>query len=150
VDSDWSTFGGFTPVEWQSPFLRTDKTDLTLKSFLFTLRNPHNFPARKSALKAEVKDQAILCASPSGPCLAGIVVLNHCNVDNSIIGSRIWRILRQRNQPARGKLFTGSQTFKAKEIEVFSFSASPLEIIGPNRNLTQVAFDFDLTRSQAT
>jgi hypothetical protein len=33
--------------------------DASLKSFLFALKNPHNFPARKFALKAEQKDRAI-------------------------------------------------------------------------------------------
>jgi hypothetical protein len=32
------------------------KADPSLKSFLFPLKNPHNSPARKTALKAEGKD----------------------------------------------------------------------------------------------
>jgi hypothetical protein len=35
------------------------KADHSLKSFVFTLKNPHNFPVRKFALKAEKKDRAI-------------------------------------------------------------------------------------------
>jgi hypothetical protein len=49
-----SGFGGFTPVEWENDC--TFKADASLKSFLFTLKNSHNVPARRFALKAEKKD----------------------------------------------------------------------------------------------
>jgi hypothetical protein len=41
--------------------------DPSLKSFLFMLKNPHNFPVRKFALKAKEKDGAIFCDSSRGP-----------------------------------------------------------------------------------
>jgi hypothetical protein len=46
---------GFTHVEWDSTSY--GKVDPSLKSFLFTLKNTHNVPARRFALKAEEKDQ---------------------------------------------------------------------------------------------
>jgi hypothetical protein len=46
-------FRGFTPGEWVSS-LSGSKADLSLKSFVFTLKNPHNFPAKKCMLKPEV------------------------------------------------------------------------------------------------
>jgi hypothetical protein len=42
------------------------KSDDLLKSFLFLLKNPHNFPARRFALKAEKKHQAIACGGQCG------------------------------------------------------------------------------------
>jgi hypothetical protein len=57
-------FGGVTPVDWESsrkgkrkrdPDAPFAKLDASQKSFLFTLNNPHNIPARRFALK----DQAI-------------------------------------------------------------------------------------------
>jgi hypothetical protein len=48
-------------VEWESPF--TDRDDPGLKSFLFPLKNPHDSPPRKFALKTEKKDRAIECDS---------------------------------------------------------------------------------------
>jgi hypothetical protein len=69
-DTEGNIFGGFTPVEWESreyPNSYEYKADPSLKSFLFTLKNPHNVPARKLALTAESKDQAIGCDSSSGP-----------------------------------------------------------------------------------
>jgi hypothetical protein len=35
--------------------------------YIFTLKNPHNFLARRFALKAEKKDEAIYCNSSGGP-----------------------------------------------------------------------------------
>jgi hypothetical protein len=54
-------FGGFAPVKWESRVWNGNdgdgcncwKEDESLKSFLFTLNNPHNIPARKFALRAE-------------------------------------------------------------------------------------------------
>jgi predicted RNase H-like nuclease (RuvC/YqgF family) len=67
LDTGGNIFGGFTPVEWKP---RTEwpynKTDPSLKSFLFTLKNPHNIPARRFALKAERKDRVIYCHSGRG------------------------------------------------------------------------------------
>jgi hypothetical protein len=70
LDTNGNIFGGFTPVEWESrkPKSQYDsrncqKSDPSLTSFLFTLKNPHNVPARRFALKAEEKDHAIICNS---------------------------------------------------------------------------------------
>jgi hypothetical protein len=53
ADTDGNIFGGFTPVNWESG--NHSKGDNSLRSFLFTLRNPHGVPPRKFALKAEKK-----------------------------------------------------------------------------------------------
>jgi hypothetical protein len=55
-DTEGNIFGGFTPVQWESGThdkrasqrlwkSNCCKADPSLKSFLFTLKNPHNFPA---------------------------------------------------------------------------------------------------------
>jgi hypothetical protein len=65
---------GFTPVKWESRKKDSQaseelgrsncyKADPSLKSFVFTLKNPQNFPARKFALKAEKKEEAIFLIS---------------------------------------------------------------------------------------
>jgi hypothetical protein len=65
--TDGNIFGGFTSVNWES---RTKpphfKVDPSLKNFVLALKNPHNFPARKFALKAEKKDNAIFCDPERG------------------------------------------------------------------------------------
>jgi hypothetical protein len=51
LDTKGNIFGGFTPLEWElGPFVNAD---FSLKSFLFTLKNPHNIPARRFALNVE-------------------------------------------------------------------------------------------------
>jgi hypothetical protein len=56
LDRGGNIFGGFTPVAWESGKCHR-KADPTLKGFLFTLKNPHNLPARRFPLKAEQKDR---------------------------------------------------------------------------------------------
>jgi hypothetical protein len=63
LDTNGNIFGCFTPVEWELPHQGKLKADASLKSFLFTLKNPHNVPARRFALKAEKKNEAINCFS---------------------------------------------------------------------------------------
>jgi hypothetical protein len=44
LDTDGNIFGGFTPVEWD--FASNEKADPSLKSFVFILKYPHNFPVQ--------------------------------------------------------------------------------------------------------
>jgi hypothetical protein len=78
-DTAGNIFGGFTPVEWDSS--GGLKADPSLKSFLFTLKNPHNFPAKKLALKAEKKHRAINCDSSMRPDFWDIGVCDGCNAN---------------------------------------------------------------------
>jgi hypothetical protein len=77
LDTEGNIFGGFMPVEWESPSERKHNADPSLKSFLFTLKNPQDFPAMKSALKAEMKHEAIICDSWRGPHFCDIGVSNN-------------------------------------------------------------------------
>jgi hypothetical protein len=83
--------------------------DPTLKSFFFTLKNPHNFPARKFALKAEKKGQAIYC-DPVQVFVPFVPVMTVSKLVVAIV---------TRTTPAGDTLFTGSP---AKEIEVFEIA----------------------------
>jgi hypothetical protein len=47
LDTKGNIFGGFTPMRWNST--SGCLTDPGAKSFIFTLKNPHNFPARRFA-----------------------------------------------------------------------------------------------------
>jgi hypothetical protein len=66
LDTKGNIFGGFTPVEWESHTavsisdISNWKADDSLKSFVFTLKNPHNIPARRFVLKTESQRQAIM------------------------------------------------------------------------------------------
>jgi hypothetical protein len=120
LDTEGNIFGGFTPVKWESGTWHY-KADDSLKSFLFTLKNPHNIPARKFALNAENKLDAIYCNSESGPTFGrgiDIAVHDNCNENTK---SQTWLGVTYTNDTAldKGIVFTGSDKFQVKEIEVF-------------------------------
>jgi hypothetical protein len=97
------------------------KADLSLKSFLFTLKNPHNFQARKFALKAKEKDGAVCCDSSLGSWFCGIGVSDNCNANT---GSRTSLGGSYANDTTLDgtTIFTGSRNFAAKEVEVFEIT----------------------------
>jgi hypothetical protein len=82
LDTDGNIFGGFTPVVWESrdtsPY---NKADDSLKSFLFTMKNPHNVAARRFALKSQEKVTAIYCDSAGGPHFCDIALYDQCNMN---------------------------------------------------------------------
>jgi hypothetical protein len=122
LDKDGNIFGGFTPVEWESPGLK-EKADPSLKSFLFTLKNPHNVPARRFALKAEEKDKAINCFSLGGPEFCDIAVWPNCNENtNSTTSVFGWNYTNDTGLDGK-TFFTGSTNFQVMEIEVFQITA---------------------------
>jgi hypothetical protein len=125
LDTNGNIFGGFTPVEWESRISYCFKADDSLKSFVFTLKNPHDVPARRFALKVEQKQNAIYCHFGWSPCFGGgcdIAVSNHCN-------AHMHSYTRFGNSYANDTglndmiVFTGSQFFEVKEIEVFEITA---------------------------
>jgi hypothetical protein len=127
LDADENIFGGFTPVEWESREWQGDgrnclKADPSLTSFLFTLNNPHNVPARRFALKPEKKDEAIYCASGRGPYFHDIRVSDNCNT-NSDSGTYYFGNRYINDTRLDGSTFlTLSTYFQVKEIEVFEIT----------------------------
>jgi hypothetical protein len=115
-DGGGFVFGGFTTVGWGSEL--DDKSDDSLKSFLFTLKNPHNIPARKFGLKAEEKQKVIFCHSEWGPWFGGMGVSGNCNA-NTHSYTDLGGVYTNDTGLDRKTVFTGSKNFKVKEIEVF-------------------------------
>jgi hypothetical protein len=73
-DTRGNIFGGFTPLKWESrdgEVFQYIMADSSCINFLFTLKNPHNFPARKFALNADKQNGAIYCCSSFGPVFGG-------------------------------------------------------------------------------
>jgi hypothetical protein len=124
-DTNANVFGGFTPVKWSSDggFC----TDESLRSFLFTLKNPHNMTASRFQLKSSVKDKAILCADIWGPHFRDIAIADHGNENNENLaagfGYAYSNDLGLGGNPPQNTFLTGAKRFKVWEIEVF-------EIIG--------------------
>jgi hypothetical protein len=92
LDTKGHICGGFTPVEWESRQCNDEnnywKTDASLKCFIFTLKNPHNVPARRFSLKAQQQDRAIVCMAAKGPNFDEIYVCENCNAstDSGTLG----------------------------------------------------------------
>jgi hypothetical protein len=121
LDTKGNIFGGFTPVKWESLTCNYYKADDSQKSFLFTLKNPHNIPARRFAVKAEEKHRAIYCNSERGPYFGDIAVSDDCNGNT---GSFTYLGHAYTNDTGLDEwvVFTGSQYFRVKEIEVFEIT----------------------------
>jgi hypothetical protein len=119
LDINGNVFGGFTPVEWES---RTSapysKADPSRRSFVFTLKNPHNVPARKFALKAEQKDQAIVCDYEWGPGFFDFRVSNNCNA-NTASSACLGYSYTNDTRLDGNIFFAGLELFQVKDIEVF-------------------------------
>jgi hypothetical protein len=98
------------------------RADYSLKSFLFTLKNPHNIPARRFALNAEMKWRAIICDSEYGPWFGGMRVFDNCNTN-----TRSYTYLGDTYTNDTGLdgaiVFTGSENFQITEFEVFEIAA---------------------------
>jgi hypothetical protein len=125
LDTDRNIFGGFTPVEWESRTSNYFKADDSLKSFVFTLKNPHNIPARRFGLKADANHQAIDCNSEWGPCFGyspcDIAVSDNCNT-NTDSYTQLGICYANDTGLGYGVVLTGSWTFQVKEIEVFEIT----------------------------
>jgi hypothetical protein len=129
LDTQGNVFGGFTPVEWESRKPNSQshssslKADGSQKSFVFTLKNPHNVPARRFALKAEKKQSAIYCGSGWGPRFeGGIAASNNCNANTDSYTNYFGNFYTNDTGLARETFFTGSGHFRVKEIEVFEIT----------------------------
>jgi hypothetical protein len=132
LDTKGNIFGGFAPVEWEPPLWNERyadnennciKADESLKSFLFTLKNPHNVPARKFSLKAEKKHAAIWCGSDWGPRFyGGIGVSDNCNTKAKSY-TQLDGCYTNDTGLDNHTFFTGSDYFQVKEIEIFEITA---------------------------
>jgi uncharacterized coiled-coil protein SlyX len=78
-DTGGNIFGEFTPLEWDSSV--EHKANPSLTSFIFTLKNSHNFPATKFALITEKKDEAFFYRFSGSPNFCDICVRDHCNAN---------------------------------------------------------------------
>jgi hypothetical protein len=127
LDTNENVFGGFTPVKWKSlesdDFLDGGMKNLmrpggSFHSFLFTLRNPHNIPARRFVLKPDVW-MAVGWAWDYGPCYGrDISVFDKCNA-NSTSDTDLGDAYTNDTGLNGHTVFTGSKYFQVKEIEVF-------------------------------
>jgi hypothetical protein len=110
-------FGGYTPAAWSSQ--NGYVADASLKSFLFTLKNPHNLSPRVFPLQN--REKAIFAHESYGPTFAGnhdLCVPHQCN-SNTNSYSNLGAGYANDTGLAGNTVFTGAQQFTAKEVEVF-------------------------------
>jgi hypothetical protein len=119
LDTKKNVFGAFTPLEWESGSYSYWKSDDILKSFVFTVKNPHKIRAKKFAMKADQKQYAIYCDSSCGPSFGDSdIAIPGQGSANTCFGNTY-----ANDTGLDGKtLFAGSADFKVKEIEVFEIT----------------------------
>jgi hypothetical protein len=116
-------FGGYAHCEWPD---KGWSGDPSLKSFLFTLRNPHNIPDRRFALRSEYQENVLHVHADSRVMLwmgasGGIGIWNYCNTNSQSHNSGFTDSGSFANDSGcDGKtLFTGSETYLVQELEIF-------------------------------
>jgi hypothetical protein len=120
ADTGGNIFGGFTPVEWESRPRTFTKADPSMRSFVFTLKNPHDVPPRRFALKLAEISNAINCVVTYGPIFfGGIVVADKSNANSSSYTSCFGLCYTNDTDVPSETFFTNSPRFTVDEIEVF-------------------------------
>jgi hypothetical protein len=125
LDTGGNVFGGFTPLQWESDKRGKCKRDDSLRSFIFTLKNPHNTSARKFPLKLDQKQSAIFCGDSSeGPTFGDgdISVSNNCNSNTDSHTSFFNNVYTNDTGLDSETFFTGSRNFTVRDIEVFEIT----------------------------
>jgi archaellum component FlaC len=125
-DTAENVFGSITPVKWESRSIGSEKGDGSLRSFLFTLMNPHGVPARKFPLTIGKKQCTIFCYCRIRPRFGdGDIRVS----DNSNANADSWTHFGTRyhngaytNDTSVKDFFTGAVNFTVNEIEVFEIA----------------------------
>jgi hypothetical protein len=113
-------FGGYTPVAWSSR--NGIASDPSLTSFIFTIKNPHNLPAR--VFKQRQAREAIYDYDTHGPAFAGncdLSVRDHCDHAGSCFSALGTGYINDTGI-AGAEVLTGAKMFAVKEIEVFELA----------------------------
>jgi hypothetical protein len=110
-------FGGYTPLTWSSR--NAWVPDPSQKSFIFTLKNPHNVAAR--IFKQKQADNAIYDYGSYGPTFGNghdLYVCDQCQNSASSY-SNLGSIYVNDTGIDAQQVLTGSYNFTVEEIEVF-------------------------------
>jgi hypothetical protein len=130
-DGNGFIFGGYTPLEWETR-QHNGKWDLENNcykgddsgtSFIFTVTNPHNLPARKFALKPNDRRWAIYCCRMRGPAFGRdreCEVFITSNADGRTAG--FGHAYNNDSGIPGPVLLTGNETFVVNEVEVFQIT----------------------------
>jgi hypothetical protein len=138
ADTAGNIFGGFTAAAWDSGDWKSRDTmfraDRSGKNFLFTIANPHDFPARKFSLKADQTNCAIGCDSSCGPNFCDIGVSGDCNANARSFAGSFGRSYANWTGVSGKTFFAGSSHFIVRDIEVFAIVAGGDESVLSDRS----------------
>jgi hypothetical protein len=124
LDTGGFIFGGFTPLTWES-WQGQYKRDDSTKSFIFTLKNPHNTPAKTFSMKQGQMGYSMYAYPEYGPTFGGgydIYVCNNCNASSSSYTTYFGHTYNNDTGLNGTTFFTGSPNFTVREIEVFELT----------------------------
>jgi hypothetical protein len=118
-------FGGYAHCKWPE----SDDTwsgDPSQKSFLFTLKNPHNSPPRRFAMESTRKDHVLACSSAYLVWIGSVGAIGlmpDCNAYSTSHnrGFGPGRTFVNDSGHEGNTFFTGSETYTVKEVEIFEF-----------------------------
>jgi hypothetical protein len=111
-----NVFGGFTLVAWAS--MGGWAEDGSLRSFVFTLVDPHGMPPRKFQLIPSEQKRAIDCSRTVGPTFSSdVTVPGSCDRRSS---TELGRSSANDTGPSGTLVFTGSPDFDVNKVEVFA------------------------------
>ena len=142
-------FGGYTSISWDSTKwngkngkennARRDGKGL---EFIFTLKNPYDIPPSKFNIKKNWLDHSICCDINLGPIFGcnDIRIENNCNINSNSFKYYDFTPGEYCFDDTTGKkrmLFTGSSSYKVKEIEVFKVIRENNEIIQIQQYITE-------------
>jgi hypothetical protein len=122
--------GGFTHADWE---LRKWSGKIgkvgnrlrghpSLKSFLFTLKNPRNVSALRFTFEAERKHEAICWDSCCGPHFADICVFDKCDANSNSYISGFGERCTDDTGLVGNTFFINSLHFQTKEIEIIEIT----------------------------
>jgi hypothetical protein len=100
-----------------------------MKSFVFTLKNPHHLAARTFSLNPDRKHYTMFCYPNTTMvffgCWGAICITDNCNSHNNShnrgFGHPESSFVNDTGLPG-STLFTGENTFTVKELEIFGVS----------------------------
>jgi hypothetical protein len=118
-------FGGYAHCKWPESH-HGWSGDPSQKSFLFTLKNPHNIPPRRFAVESTRKENVLFFYNKYLVWMGldgAIALMLNCNA-NSTSNNRGFQpggtFVNDSGHEAK-TLFTGSETYTVKEVEIFEF-----------------------------
>jgi hypothetical protein len=124
-------FGSYNHCCWDSS--NSWKVDESHQSFIFTLKNPHDFPPHKFPLKSSMKHYTMICHLNDPMVYIGnggaIRIYDNCNVNNKSC-MNYWDKENASYANDTGldghTLFTGEKNFTVKELEIFELTDRPM------------------------